>query len=643
MNKITPLSPKPAGSWVVKLRCLALGAITLFFITLGIRYVRVYATDFAWFDDMTFIASPLHYLDGTLSFEQLFSQFNEHRVLFHRIIMMTMLLVFDGSFISLVYLTQAFLLFGLLIFGFQLRDQFGGWKQLPFWTAIFPLFLYNTAQSENFIWACQVVYTNSMVLPILSFYLLNRQLGKTGTVSFEVRDWPLWSGILLLNTISSYMSSMGLLVWPAMIFQLLLGVNHNRKDKPLLWLLAAAVGMMGIQWFFYFHGLVRLADHKAEGFIFEEPLYFMEFFISTMGKGLFRTGFYAWLTGLVLLSLFILATVGAIFNRRYARNTAFWLTVAGFMLLQGLAFSVGRAEFRYFLDYDRYSHFSLWLIPAITVCLYFSKDLLRSTGDYTRFFSWGVLGLHVALLPFDLDSYQHGEIKGRLERYSRRHYYQVYRMQNYYGPEKITERVGGVEFSNQAAALFRLGFMPLRHAIDRTQLVSKPKSIESSGNGWDISEEGGQSVFSTRRAAATGAPNGLLTFRKIDVVSKSFITIDVKYGITSDNFAASIAAQQTAVGLDFDHDGRIDEELMPYAIDAQRSGPANTPMQVFPDTWVTLVYFLAEAKSADLTITVKEDMAGDTGWMEARLPVVYGSRELGSDKLLSELVAQPRP
>jgi hypothetical protein len=250
-----------------------------------------------------------------------------------------------------------------------------------------------------------------------------------------------------------------------------------------------------------------------------------------------------------------------------------------------------------------------------------------------------VIVLHLLLVPRSLANFQYGEERGRDIRYERSFYYQAHRLQRYYEPDALVQSFGITALRRQSKELAGLNFLPIRYEIDRSQLISRSKTMQPRiGRGWKVVEEGNERYISTREAVE-GERNRRLTFRNVQVASNSFITIDVKYGKGTGHFARSDLALHTIVGLDFDKDNKIDRELMPYSIDAISSAKTESIYQVIPDTWTRLVYFLGDTEVSGIAIIIKEDLPGKDGWIAVKFPKVYGSRRLNDDELFSTAIS----
>jgi hypothetical protein len=162
---------------------------------------------------------------GTLSFADLFTQHNEHRLFFPRIIFLLLGYFTNLNTVVNMYFSALLLVFILAIIFYSYMRFFGFSEKSLLGFLPVPYLLFSFVQFENTLWGLQIAWYMLILFSVLSFIFLENI--KRGNV-FLV--FAIISGV-----IASYSSLQGLLVWPVGIVYLIFrGILE--KDNRLFWL-----------------------------------------------------------------------------------------------------------------------------------------------------------------------------------------------------------------------------------------------------------------------------------------------------------------------------------------------------------------------------------------------------------------------
>lgn len=337
----------------------------------GFVFVFLFGTNTLFWDEWIVAPFLQNFAAGTLSFSDLFSQHNEHRMLFPRMIQLLVVgLTRNYNSITFMYLVQFCLLLLLFVLYRQAKRQFM-FEGLPLWFLPIPLLVFNWRQWENMLSGFQITFVMPLLFGMLAFYFLDScttfQPDKFSTQKCRSFAWAVCSA-----TIASYSMSMGLFVWIAGIVHLLLAKRGQSKTKfILLWIVLA-----GIEWRLYFFDTsLRSLLHPAPSG-FEAALYGKAFF-SLLGA-FFYDESHALFYGIGLLLLFCMS-IGTAWQQRMLRDHAFWVAsgVYAFCILAAITFGRAPSEQHFFM----WSRYQTYTIPFLISGYVLSVSAARRRHD----------------------------------------------------------------------------------------------------------------------------------------------------------------------------------------------------------------------------------------------------------------------
>lgn len=291
---------------------------------LGFLYVRSFGVDVVRNDQWGIVDLFDKLSSGTLSISDLFSQHNEHRILFPRIVMLSLGTATEYSNVAEMYLVQACfwitLVCLLLAFRSTIKSKF----------ALFPLFMvpvsflvFSLRQYENMLEGFQLTFVFAQTFGVLTLYLLyvsRREIPGKGA----------FLAALASGTVASFSTAQGLLVWPAGLLQLLIspGGKPTKKRSIAIW------GLVGlVEWIAYFWDYVEPAHppgYPPFDYLLEYPAVGVESFLTLLGSSLFWQQSYAFAGGLLLAGL---AVISLLLTRKSVGEYSFWIALLFFSFL----------------------------------------------------------------------------------------------------------------------------------------------------------------------------------------------------------------------------------------------------------------------------------------------------------------------
>jgi hypothetical protein len=371
----------------VLLSRLATGSIAYLLIllpaALGFLYVHLYGVNVPYNDGWTLVGLFEKLSSGTLTVADLFSQHNEHRIFFPRIVMLFVGVITGFNVVATMYLIQTLLLVTLVVLLLAFRSSV---SPNPLWFVPIAFLVFSWGQSWNMLQAFQIQLVLVQTFAILAFWLLHvcTRNGRLGRVAF--------AGALGSATVAAFSSAHGLVVWPVGFMQLLFLPMRPAK-RSLLIVVWSLVGLLeGIVYFLgYEHTGKTTVAHALD-----HPLRSLKFFLAALGGSLFKQPDLAFSSGILLT---FLAAMGAVLVYKDGRwgECSFWIATLSFSLLILAGTTVARGMFMGNISNPKYVTYSL-LVPIAVYALLLSSLRIRPEPDTVVVF--GVLAaLIVSSVP----------------------------------------------------------------------------------------------------------------------------------------------------------------------------------------------------------------------------------------------------
>lgn len=314
---------------------------------------------------------------GTLTIGELFSQHNESRKFFPRLLYFALVAVggWDVRKEMDVFFLEACLLSLLL---WRLLRQTPGSTTLPALTtwAVMMFLCFSPVQFENFLYGIQLepLFVGMAVVAVATVNLSALSFGSKTLIN------------LLFAVVSTYTYANGMVLW-LLALPLPAHADHIPRRRRILWsgiyLLAATV-VLG----FYFVGYKRPSDHPAFALAQHHGIDLAHYMILWIGSYVASGCVNPLFSGIVALGLFVV--VGGAILITFFRNNEWrsyypWVLIGAYAGITGIVTAFGRVGFgvQQALD-SRYSVFSLFFYLALaggTYALYFAR--IRN-GDRTQ-------------------------------------------------------------------------------------------------------------------------------------------------------------------------------------------------------------------------------------------------------------------
>lgn len=194
-----------------------------------------------YLDEWNFVPLLAKFWSGRLTFEDLFAQHNEHRLLFPRLLMLLLarLTHWDIRFELGVNVLLAVGLFMVIAWQINRTAQQAAFPQLRWATPACSLIVFSISQFENWLWGWQI----SMMLSVLAV--------TSGLILLAHADfcWSRFAIATLLGLVATHSFASGILFWPLGLAVITL-VARGRKvrNAVFLWGVASILGLGSFFW-----------------------------------------------------------------------------------------------------------------------------------------------------------------------------------------------------------------------------------------------------------------------------------------------------------------------------------------------------------------------------------------------------------
>jgi hypothetical protein len=297
-------------------------------------YIIRFGVNVIYLDQWDFFRSALFpWYNGTLSFQDLFSQVNENRMFFPKILMIGIAGVTSYNNIAEMICSFILLLINFVLLSkICLTKKNWSWENLLFFIPVVWLF-FSVDQSENLLMGFQLSFFLCVTGVLIAIFFLERCNGI---------DWQLGLGILS-GFLSSFSAMFGLMIWPAGLALLLL--KEKRTPREIYgWLIAAIVTVL-----IFFNGWIRPEYHPSPFYFLSKPVDAIGFFFvltaNSVGVPMGVIGEYpAIIVGIIFV--FILGfTLYRAYGAGIIRANAGIIALIAFALLSEVMLTFGRGGF----------------------------------------------------------------------------------------------------------------------------------------------------------------------------------------------------------------------------------------------------------------------------------------------------------
>jgi hypothetical protein len=278
-------------------------------------------------DEWSMVPLYAKMIQGSLRLTDLFAQHNEHRILFPRLVMLTLERVFSFNVISEMYLSWALLTATVaLVFYMYVRSN-SGWdlRTIAYFLPI-SLLMFSFRQEGSILWGFECQIYLALLCVIGAIFLLD-----TAT-----RSGRFLAVAILAGVVASYSFLLGLIVWPVGILQIVLSIDRmvSRVSKLLVWF-SSGVVVSGV----YLIGF-RIPNSAAMS---HNPLRTAEYFLAYIGAPFtFQLAYFSASIAVVLAIIAALVFFQAL-KTHVLRKNGVWISLVFFTILSAAVTAVGRS------------------------------------------------------------------------------------------------------------------------------------------------------------------------------------------------------------------------------------------------------------------------------------------------------------
>lgn len=272
-------------------------------------------------------------LDDGLSLPFLFSQHNEHRLIFPRLVLLADLHFFAGSNAFSRAVTLAGLLAGAGLLGLVAwRGGRGATTALA--AGLAGALMLSTLHWQNIVWAFQVQFVWVFVAGAWAAYLFFRAVDDPARTR-----WGLVGAALSFLVVATFCMANGLVAGWSMLG---VAVVTRRPLKPVLVLAAACLALTLL----YFHGYQSVGGHSDPTLVLQKPkefVYYVAMYLGSLGGEWSPRR--AFLFGLVGLAASAAAALWVLAGRERRPEGLALVAILGFVVATALVTGVGRLSF----------------------------------------------------------------------------------------------------------------------------------------------------------------------------------------------------------------------------------------------------------------------------------------------------------
>jgi len=258
-------------------------------------------------------------------FEKLFSQHNEHRIVFPRLIFLINSVLTSWNLIAQMYLSW-------ILIGTSLVALYLLLKKLPqnFVWLIIPIsfIMYSPIQVENLLWGQQVQWFFVVSCLFWSLYFLSKD-----KFIFIVPA-------IIFSVISSFSLLLGLIIWPIGLLSLFVRSNDKRKSI-IIW-----IGMAILIFVIYFNNLT-LSPNRPIILSSSNLNLFIDYVIAFLGSS--TPSPISDIRTIISISMMLIVIFGIIIykikNKKISLSILPWFQLAAFGFIAALVTGIGRMSF----------------------------------------------------------------------------------------------------------------------------------------------------------------------------------------------------------------------------------------------------------------------------------------------------------
>ena len=324
-------------------------------------YVYKYGYPVPYWDQWSLVGFLQKFHNHTLTLGDLWAQHNEHRIFFPKIVMILLASV-SGWNIFLELCVSIILACISLFLLFSLVNDTHGKKGNALLKIVISLLVFSTAQYENWLWGWQITIYMSISMTIMAVWSINKWQGQMKGLVIAI----------CAAIIANYSFGCGILVWPTLLFMLILQEKWKLKHI-IIWLIVGFVTLAS----YYYHYHSGSSYYTQITFFIQHPIIFSQYILGYLGASLGHRIYLANLIGLILLIIIIFSILDIWrLDKERLRKLIPWLTFVLFVIMTAFITALGRAVLGIGQALSsRYTTISTLLVISAIVLLYNSVIL----------------------------------------------------------------------------------------------------------------------------------------------------------------------------------------------------------------------------------------------------------------------------
>lgn len=291
-----------------------------------------YAVDVPVWEHWLMVPIFEKYYSNSLSISDFFEQYNGHRPLFPRIIILYLAVISKWN----IFFELAFnLLLGLGIFIFvvhKAKKTFETLNTNNFLFALISLLIFSPSQWENWLFGWQIGLFLNVLVFIIGIILLDS----------PVFFWYRYLASIICGIIATYSFANGLLFWPIGMIVLIITLERQLKLRIILgWGFISFLMVAS-----YFYGYRESSNTISLWYSLTHPLEYFKYIMAFLGSPV--AGFWKYFSiflGFVGICLFLI--IGVLWLRFKFNEFIFWFAIGMYSISSALISGAGRIELGY--------------------------------------------------------------------------------------------------------------------------------------------------------------------------------------------------------------------------------------------------------------------------------------------------------
>lgn len=277
------------------------------------------------------------FYSGTLTLKDLWTQHNEHRILFPKIIMLILGSLTHWNIFYELITNLLIAIATYLVILSQMKFTAVKIEKKPHWILYLsiPILLFTTGQWENWSWGFQIQIFLNVAAVMNGLVLLTRKLTPLKLVF-----------IFICGTVATYSFANGIMFWLIGLIIIVFALKPI-KNKILLYFLWISISLVNV--FTYFYHYKKPEGHPPLIYVIKHPLTFIKYFLAYIGSPM--GGFdknIALLLGFIGTVLFLIIFICIILRKRdLLLDLSPWLGAMLYSVISAVVSAVGRAGFGY--------------------------------------------------------------------------------------------------------------------------------------------------------------------------------------------------------------------------------------------------------------------------------------------------------